>query len=65
MAAADGLLYYIDAASHMLQPNGEVMTDIFVEDDLHLNEKGTDIWAGAIRAGLMPVESRYESTTGP
>ena len=34
-----------------------------MEGNLHLNEKGTDIWATAIRAGLMPVEAQYESTT--
>ena len=46
----------------MLQPNGEVMTDIFVDDDLHLNEKGTDIWAAAIREALMRVEAGLEPT---
>ncbi len=64
IAAEDQLVYYIDAATPMLQPNGEVMTDIFVDDNLHLNEKGTDIWAAAIKAGLMPVESQFESPTG-
>ena len=62
MAAEDEMLYYIDVASHMLQPNGEVMTDIFVDDDLHLNEKGTDIWAAAIREALMRVEAGLEPT---
>lgn len=62
LAEENDLIYYLDVATHMLQPNGEVMTDIFVEDNLHLNEKGTDIWAGAIREGLMPVEARHEST---
>ncbi len=64
MAAKEESLYYIDVASHMLQPNGEVMTDIFVDDNLYLNEKGTVIWASAIREALMRVESRYEPTTG-
>ena len=62
MATEDEMLYYIDVASHMFQPNGEVMTDIFVDDDLHLNEKGTDIWAAAIREALMRVEARFEPT---
>jgi len=62
MATEDQLLYYIDVANPMLQPNGEVMTDIFVEDGLHLNEKGTDIWAAAIREALMRGEARFEST---
>ena len=64
LAHDNDLIYYLDAGSHLLQPNGEVMTDIFVEDNLHLNEKGTDIWAAAIREGLMPVESQHESTEG-
>ena len=64
IAAGNDLIHYLDAANHMLRPNGEVMTDIFVEDNLHLNEKGTDIWAAAIREGLLPVELRYESTEG-
>lgn len=64
LADASGLIHYLDAGNHMLQQNGEVMTDIFVEDNLHLNKKGTDIWAAAIREGLMPVELQYESTEG-
>ena len=37
------------------------MTDIFVEDDLHLNDKGTRIWAETIRSALMKGEAHHES----
>lgn len=62
IAASDDLMYYVDVATPLLQPNGEVMTDIFVEDNLHFNDKGTDIWAATILEALMAVEARYEST---
>jgi lysophospholipase L1-like esterase len=46
----------------MLKPDGKVMTDIFVEDDLHLNPKGYEIWAAAVRAVLVPAEGKHETT---
>lgn len=60
LPAKDKLITYIDVATPMLQPNGQVMTDIFVEDNLHLNEKGYKIWTAAIRAVLVPAENKYE-----
>jgi lysophospholipase L1-like esterase len=62
IAAEDELVTYIDVATPMLQPDGKVMTDIFVEDDLHLNPKGYEIWAEAVRAVLVPAEGKYEGT---
>jgi lysophospholipase L1-like esterase len=53
---------YVDVATPMLKPDGTVMTDIFVEDDLHLNEKGYAIWAAAVRAVLVPAEAGHEPT---
>ena len=38
------------------------MDDVFVDDGLHLNDKGNAIWAAAIKAVLMPIEAQYEST---
>ena len=61
---ANDLLTYIDVATPLLKSNGEVMTDIFIEDGLHLNEKGTVIWAKTIRSALMTGEARYESSAG-
>ena len=60
IAAKEPLVIYIDVATPMLQANGEVMTDIFVEDNLHLNPKGYEIWSAAIKGPLMKGEAQYE-----
>ncbi len=44
--------YYIDAASKMLDSNGMVFQDIFVDDNLHMNEKGYAIWTEVIKPEL-------------
>jgi len=61
IADHDPLVFYIDAANPFLDVNGEVMTDIFVDDGLHFNALGDAIWGSIIKAGLMPVEARYEA----
>jgi lysophospholipase L1-like esterase len=60
IAAHDPLVYYIDVATPFLDNNTNVMTDIFIDDNLHLNELGNAIWGSLIKAGLMPMEARYE-----
>ena len=60
IADKDDLVDYIDVATPMLQPDGKVMTDIFVEDNLHLNPKGYKIWSAAVRAVLVPAEQKHE-----
>lgn len=60
MAAADPLVFYVDVATPLLNPDGTVMTDIFVEDNLHLNDLGNAIWGAVIKAALMPMEARAE-----
>ena len=54
---------YIDVATPFLRADGTVMDDIFVDDGLHLNEKGTRLWASTIKAVLMAGEAQYESHT--
>lgn len=61
---ADDRLYFIDVATPLLAADGTVMDDVFVEDGLHLNEKGTRIWATAIKSVLMEHEGAFE-TAGP
>jgi lysophospholipase L1-like esterase len=61
IAAADPLVHYVDVATALLDSNGDVMTDIFVPDNLHLNDLGNAIWGATIKAALMPEEARYES----
>jgi len=60
IAASDDRLYYIDVATPFLKADGTVMDDVFVDDGLHLNDKGNAIWAQAIKAVLMEVEAKYE-----
>lgn len=44
--------YYMDIQKEFYLPNGELMTDIFLDDKLHLNKKGYEIWTKAIRKVL-------------
>lgn len=44
---------YIDVYNKMILPNGKPRPDIFVEDKLHMNEKGYAIWQEAIRPYLL------------
>jgi len=60
IAANDPLVYYVDVATPFLLNDGSVMTDIFVADDLHLNDLGNAIWGATIKAALMPMEARFE-----
>ena len=60
IAKKDPLVYFVDSATPFLETDGHVMTDIFVEDGLHLNPMGNLIWGSIIRAALMPQEARYE-----
>lgn len=60
IAKHDPQVYYVDSATPFLNADGDVMTDIFVEDGLHLNPMGNLIWGSIIRAALMPQEARHE-----
>jgi lysophospholipase L1-like esterase len=48
-AATKKNVKFIDVWSPMLAENGNVQSDLFLEDGLHMNKKGYDIWAGVIR----------------
>lgn len=43
---------YIDVFSAMLNDEGEPMNDIFIKDNLHMNQKGYKIWIQEIRPYL-------------
>lgn len=62
LAAGNGLVSYVDVATPFLRTDGKVFDDVFIEDGLHLNEKGTRIWAATIKAALMAGEARHETT---
>ena len=44
----------------MLDEKGEPRPDIFIQDNLHLNKKGYDIWSEAVRSVLIRKESEFE-----
>jgi lysophospholipase L1-like esterase len=45
-------VYYVDGWSSLVDNKGEVFTDIFRPDSLHLNKKGYDLWATGIKKFL-------------
>ena len=62
IVASDDRLHFIDVATPFLTADGTVMDDVFVDDGLHLNDKGNQIWAAAIKSALMKIEAQYEPT---
>ncbi len=60
IAEKNPLVHYIDVATPLLDDNGVVMKDIFVEDNLHLNNKGYEIWGRTIKEALMHYEAEFE-----
>jgi lysophospholipase L1-like esterase len=49
----DKTLTFIDVWEAMLDKDRRPIADIFVEDNLHMNEKGYKIWAPIIEAALV------------
>lgn len=54
-------VHYLDIASPMLQESGLVKEDLFVDDGLHLNAKGYEIWTNVVRPVLI---EKYGSELG-
>ena len=51
---------YIDVWSQLLDGNGQVRSELFMEDKLHLNSAGYDCWAAAIAPVLLRNEAEFE-----
>ena len=49
---ADPLLEYIDAGTGLLGADGKPRPDLFVSDELHLNDAGYEIWAELVAPHL-------------
>lgn len=62
IAEADPLVHYVDVATPLLDKDGNIRTDIFVADNLHLNDTGYAFWGPAVRAALMPLEASREAS---
>ena len=60
IADDDPLVYYVDVATPLLNADGSLRPEIYVEDGLHLNDLGNSIWGTAIKNALMAVEAEFE-----
>ncbi len=60
IADDDPLVHYVDVATPLLNADGSLRPEIYVEDGLHLNDLGNSIWGTAIKNALMPVEAAFE-----
>ena len=60
LADDDPLVYYVDVAAPLLNADGTLRPELYVEDGLHLNDLGNSIWGASIRDALMPVEAGFE-----
>ena len=49
--AADERAQFVDVFAAMLGENGAPRAELFVEDDLHMNAQGYEIWRGRV---LLP-----------
>lgn len=47
--------YFVPTAEHYLDPEGNPRSELFVEDRLHLNASGYDLWSRLIRRRLDEV----------
>jgi hypothetical protein len=49
LSTKDKRIHFIDLASPMFENNGLLKTNIFIEDGMHLNEAGYNIWNPIVR----------------
>jgi lysophospholipase L1-like esterase len=57
MVAADPRLAYVDVEPAMLGGDGKPRKDLFVEDGLHMNEQGEQLWARLVAPHITEVAS--------
>ena len=59
-AAKDARLTFIDIATPMLGEDGKPLPEIFVADNLHMNDAGYDIWRDTVRPIIVEAELPHE-----
>ena len=59
-AAKDARLTFVDIATPMLGEDGTPLPEIFVADDLHMNDAGYDIWRDTVRPIVVEAEVAHE-----
>lgn len=60
MCRGDERLFYIDTASPMLSDDGKPRPEIFLDDNLHMNAGGYEIWTRTVRPVLVDREAKHE-----
>ena len=55
IASRDDSVTFIDIWDAMLSAEGERIPDLFVEDGLHINAKGYEIWTKLVRKHLKTM----------
>ena len=53
LASEDAYLEYIDVWDSMLSEDGSRMPELYVEDGLHMNKKGYEVWTKLVRKSLL------------
>jgi lysophospholipase L1-like esterase len=53
LASEDIYIEYINVWDSMLNPDGTRMPELYIEDGLHMNQKGYDIWTRLVRKSLL------------
>ena len=53
LASEDAYLKYIDVWDSMLSEDGSRMPELYVEDGLHMNKKGYEVWTKLVRKSLL------------
>ena len=52
LASDDAYLEYINIWDPMLNQDGTRMPELFIEDGLHMNKKGYEVWTKKVRESL-------------
>jgi lysophospholipase L1-like esterase len=58
--AEDPLAWYVDVATPMLGEDGRPLASIFLEDELHMNARGYEIWTEVVRREVVSRERGFE-----
>ena len=51
-------LHYVDITSVMFADDGRLRTDIFLDDGMHLNHRGYELWDPIVRQELQQINAR-------
>jgi lysophospholipase L1-like esterase len=54
------MVTYIDVASGMIDVNGAIRSDVLLDDKLHMNRRGYEIWRDIVRPVIVEREEIFE-----